>query len=175
MYATYSIEFKTNNLEFLQIYDTRQEAIQHLKRDVIYHFEKCCGETPKWIEADQTTDEAEGIYLQFSQKVANQIRGFKESIDRVPGWIFTYNLSTVNDLYTYSVCEVPTVPLVQNRPAPLLSELRVSRSNMRGVTTDAKGIKEIEEVTGASDAIILELKACLKSRRASVKPRGNKR
>lgn len=41
MYTTYTLECKTNNLDFLQIYDTRQEAIDHLKRDATYHFEQC--------------------------------------------------------------------------------------------------------------------------------------
>mgnify|MGYP003539379379 CR=1 FL=1 len=166
MYATYNIHVNTHNLEFLQVFQSRQEAIDHLKKDAESHASKFRG-IARWITKKAEMGGApDGYYLRMSQKHANRIVAYELRTIIKRGYIYNSNSKLITKSYVYSVTELPHEPIT-------------CRFNIAAAATKLKPVhlQDLEELKAFPtintnpphvrnlDDHINELKACLNNRR----------
>lgn len=172
MYATYNIHVNTHNLEFLQIFQSRQEAIDHLRRDAESHASKFRG-ICRWItkKAEMTGPGIpDGYYLRLSQKHANRIVAYELRTIVKRGYIYNSNSKLITKSYVYGLIELPHEPITcrfniaaaVNKLKPIhlqdLNELKAFSPGHQATTVMMPHVGNLDEH-------INELKACLKTRR----------
>jgi len=185
MYATHNIHVGTHNLEFLQVFKSRQEAIDHLKKDAESHVAKFRGigtlfEGGRWInkKVEMTGSAPDGYYLRLSQKHANRIVAYELRTVVKRGYIYNSNTKIINKVYVYGVSELPHETITSKfnlavgtlKPLHLqsLEELKAyGSSNLSSLTKDHKTLQAnpVTHNMGSLDEHINELKACLMNRR----------
>ncbi|MEX0598829.1 MAG: hypothetical protein WD512_20260 [Candidatus Paceibacterota bacterium] len=165
MYATYNIHVNTHNLEFLQVFSSRQEAMDHLKKDAESHVSKFRGSC-RWItKKSEITGMGSGIpdgyYLRLSQKHANRIVAYELRTIIRRGYIYNTNSRVITKSYIYSVIELPheQISCKFNINAASANNLKPIPLQLNGFNTNT-----VTHVTNLDDHIN-ELKACLKTRR----------
>lgn len=159
MYATYNIHVHTNDLEFLQIFNSRQEAIDHLKRDAETHINKfhlihARAETQgQWVTKKKHMNSlADGYYLKINHKHPNRISSYQKKTTVKRGYIFNSNVIEIAKIYIYGVIELPHEPIVR-------------KLNLNSVSLKPIRNEMINNATKNIDEHINELKACLQNRR----------
>jgi hypothetical protein len=169
MYATYNIHVNTHNLEFLQIFQSRQEAMDHLKKDAESHVSKFRG-TCRWItKKSEITGMGSGIpdgyYLRLSQKHANRIVAYELRTIIKRGYIYNTNSRVITKSYIYSVIELPHEQISCKFNINAASANKLKPIHLQDLTSlKSFSPNTVTQVTNLDDHIN-ELKACLKTRR----------
>jgi len=173
MYATYNIHVKTQNLEFIQVFKSRQEAIDHLKKDAENHIARFKNMN-RWITkkseiSRQGLQEPDGYYLKLSQKHSNRAVAYEVKTIVRRGYIYNSNIKEVVKAYVYGVIELPHESInSQYRLKPVhmqtLNELKAYSLSVTALGPEKMELKDNNNI----DSHINELKACLLSRRAKM-------
>lgn len=164
MYATYNIHVTTYNLEFLQVFDSRQEAIDHLKKDAESHVAKFRG-LGRWITTKKDMSGLpDGYYLRLSKKHANRIVSYEKRTIVKRGYIYNTEIKEIVKSYVYGVTELPHETITSRfnlnaaKLKPVLQVLDNGDDRRNIVTVEVPQIGNLDEH-------INELKACLRTRR----------
>jgi len=179
MYATYAIEHETNNLTVLCVYNTHQEAVNNLRNDAETHATKN-NEKIRVVNCEGEIDQ-DGKFLISSQEPQQEpqqepprVLGCVRETAVTPS-LFWWNTTEVvmKQTTSYSVTEIPgqsqqTMPSIAPAIASELLQMRCLRPCTQVQPTKSDN-------THASDEIMRELRACLRTRRAAVKPRSTPR
>lgn len=172
MYTTYNIHTQTHNLEFLQVFSSRQEAIDHLKKDSENHILKFSG-LCRWVtKKSEINSLPDGYYLRFSQKHANRVVAYEKRTNTIRGYIYNSVRKDIVKLYIYSITEVPCETITKNnhrhcRPS-LGAITAVMLRNNDSASDTSSNVSDETTHCDSPDAYMAELKACLKSRRIAL-------
>src|SRR5579883_384631 len=129
MYATYNVHVSTHNLEFLQIFNSRQEAVEHLPKDAENHMSKYRSQPTRWVvKKDEMYQLPDGYFLRFSQKQPNRILSYEMRTSLLKGYFYNTRKRNLTKLYIYGIIEIPQETIV--RPLiPVLSDTHLHHHN----------------------------------------------
>lgn len=159
MYTTYNIHVTTFNLEFLQVFNSRQEAIEHLKKDAESHVAKFRG-LGRWITTKKDMSGLpDGYYLRLSKKHANRVVSYEKRTVVKRGYIYNTEAKEIVKSYVYGVTELPHETIT--------TRFNFNAAKLKPVVQgeDRRNLLTVHPQTENIDEHINELKACLKNRR----------
>jgi hypothetical protein len=164
MYATYNIHTSTLSLEFIQVFNSRQEATNHLRKDAETHLSKLYNNY-RWIQRESELNTMpEGYYLRScSVEGPNKIIAYEVSTTLLKGYLYNSTRREISKLYIYSIIEVPQETIVRETDIS-----RVSRIGVGGVSNKPLSEQTIELYKEEPDSYLAELKTRLHTRRLAL-------
>jgi hypothetical protein len=173
MYATYNIHIITNNLEFLQVFPSRQEAVDHLRKDAETHLSRFRG-MARWItNKKELMNSPDGYYLKISQKHVNRVHAYEKKTIVKKGYIYNSEIKRIDPIYSYSVIELPHEPIQKTTPIKIRSDI-IGTATLKPIHLQTLDELRVDHAVAPSytinsiDAHINELKACLLNRRVKL-------